>query len=679
MRARRALVPVLVAALVPIATATAQAPGPSALVDGTGGTARCLRATGAPGQLLLQAPEDRGYATDLRDGLDVTETLQLGRQVGCAEGASGGGRLVVAAPVTVDGTTAIRVVTRPGGDPVTLALPKGRFVSALQVVAGPDGSAAVGWLETRLTRRGLPTRIRVARAAPGAAPDAPVTVGAPTSDPGSLAHGSSSFDLAVAPDGAVLAALSKPSARRPRTTDGLQSFGRLSLLRAEAGAPFGPAAVLGRGSAPDLDVAADGSTLLTAADGGAAEVWAGPADGSLKPVAVVRGAPAAGTKVPPELEVPSYAGDPAVAAAPGGSGVLVFRTGFQDLGAVVLDAGSRPRRPQVRPGPAAPPEPASGGDSASVGVGDTPAPFRIIEEASTRPALLLAPDGRFVAGLPGEVEGRPSPTLAASGSLAAGMGPLRRLASPTRATTGLVATPGPDGTPAIAVADEASSPFTFSKRPFGVLTLSAPSPTPAASASAPAASVVLPRALSVGKGEPVRVEVRCAAACDARVDARAPVTARTGDRLRAAGHAVFSVFVGDSKRGSGIERARVRVLVSAPGGLATRTLTRTVVVRHRPGLRPPRLTQVQVRRRGDEVRVTFHAAPVPPGYRFLLYGLSRRRSVEPVFARARRVGGDRYAARLTLPAAPRALQLFGASDLSPGVGFVQRKLRLPPA
>src|SRR4051812_42492721 len=95
----RALVIALAAALLAPAT-TSAAPLAELPFQTVPDGVSCVRATGAPGELVAWAPEGARFARATPAGLTATTTAALGALTGCPEGAAqANGAGVVAGPV----------------------------------------------------------------------------------------------------------------------------------------------------------------------------------------------------------------------------------------------------------------------------------------------------------------------------------------------------------------------------------------------------------------------------------------------------------------------------------------------------------------------------------------------------------------------------------------------------
>lgn len=224
-------------------TARALAPGAAVPTGGPDAGAQCLRATGAPGGTLLQAPAGRDFATDVRAAGALRGTVRLGAQTACADGAEGGGRLLVVAPVAVrrGRGQALRAAFGPGAPVRTLAQagPRTSF-DEVHVAVGPGGQAAVAWVE--VTRTGglldsdRATRVvRVARASAGA-PLGPAELVAP---PNRVVDEQAEEQLALGLDAAGTLSLVTAEPRAPIGARGsrIEGLHRLLVRTAPDGAP----------------------------------------------------------------------------------------------------------------------------------------------------------------------------------------------------------------------------------------------------------------------------------------------------------------------------------------------------------------------------------------------------------------------------------------------------------
>lgn len=633
--------------------------------------------------MLLQAPAARRYATDVRDGFAVTGTVRLGAQEACAEGAAGGGRLLVAAPVRRDGRSTVRAAFGPQAPVRTLARGlRGTSFEGLRVAVGPGGQAAVVWVEiARADAREIDgtvvRRIRLARAAAGGQLGAPATVGAPTSGPdfgGAVAQVALGFDAT----GALTVATAEP--RRPvRSAAGtIDDLHRLAVRTATDRASLSAPQVLDdrrQGPIdPELSVAADGSALLAAGSSADVSVWSRPAHGtalrrvlavqprfpeeSFSPLPADRASRVTSTSTPES---------PAVVAGPEETGAVAWRTRDGAVTAVTLG----PRAAVGAPRTVLPRQP-GGKVLDSPDAETSPTPHPIAEEAYQSLSLALAADGRLALGASERLSGVTPTGYGAVGTLAAGLRPARRLTGPARTETSVAALLDAAGAPQVAVADEDGDLFDATLRPHGRLRSTAAVADPAAGAKAPAASLVGPRHVTVRGGRPFPLRVRCAGACDIRADVAGSVIV-AGDSLAHAGTAVLRLANGDASGDGAGDRIRVHLRVSAPAALTASTLRGTLLLRRLPRLPAPRLTAVRARRAGSTAIVTFSAPAGLRGYK--LFGSTGDPSLPPSVP-ARALGRDTY--RVDVPLRPRTrVVLLTGSDADPGHAELRRAVPVP--
>src|SRR4051812_13987273 len=150
------------------------------------GVATCLRATGAPGELVRQTAHAIQFETASPSGLTPGATLAAGGINGCADAATwaGGGGVVAFAVVSEreDETWARAYVREPGqgwGQSVDVVPPEdSAFTSAIATAASERGDALVALSSVTSDRR---ANVRVARRLPGGAFAAPETLHSRTS------------------------------------------------------------------------------------------------------------------------------------------------------------------------------------------------------------------------------------------------------------------------------------------------------------------------------------------------------------------------------------------------------------------------------------------------------------------------------------------------------------------
>jgi hypothetical protein len=254
----RPLVAALAAALLAPATASAAPFAELPFVTIPGGTS-CVRATGAPGELVAWTPEGASFLRATSSGLTREPAAALGEPDSCPTAATQpNGAGVVAASVSGAVAVALREPGNAWGTPAKLVVPSTTAVSDLTTAVSERGDAVVVWTEMNFERRDLLTRIRVARRPAGGAFGAAQTLMSSDS-PGF----SASVDAGVAADGTAIVLWS-------HTAGGPTSYHAIAdAAIAAPGAPFGAGqrltASLGDGLA--LAVATDGRALAAFGEG----------------------------------------------------------------------------------------------------------------------------------------------------------------------------------------------------------------------------------------------------------------------------------------------------------------------------------------------------------------------------------------------------------------------------
>jgi hypothetical protein len=473
-----------------------------------GSPASCLRATGAPGELALLGPQGRAGATDLWlagvHGASRGPRIAMPLQARCADFASApnGAAVLVVAAQRRAGAAALRllVATRePGGvfgPLVEIARPAEQDL-AVSAAVNARGDAVVVWQEAG-TDTSTPVvaeriAVHVVRRAAGSGFGAVETLAAPyrVDSPALRRPLSAGIDAA----GAATAAWVEGRAARVRTAS------------AAPGAPFGPATTLpGRdpGEHLSLAVAADGRALLVGALAGR--------------LAVFERAPGATAFAPVTLPGPTVrraGGGAAIGLADSGAALVAWRDWPEFGGAV----GATWRAPG---GGFATPVVLARSDIEGDAFGVTQPEIQVLGgvalEDRRGPSAVLAPDGRgavaWVSAGPGVT---PAPVAhVATGDIARGFVP-QRLGGRVRSAHAAVALLGTDGAPGAAWVDADDRPFLPRA---GRLHVALPGAVPAPVPATPGVSLRVPRHAALYRAQPLRVRIRCAAACDTRVTAR---------------------------------------------------------------------------------------------------------------------------------------------------------------
>ena len=560
--------------------------------------------------------------------------VRLGLLTDCPVVAEAGGAAVVAAPVVMPGRAGaieLRVAVRdPGGSfsgPVPLQ--RGDLGLAVQAVAiAPSGAAVVAWIQRRGGDR---ARVIAFRRAPGGSfgPVEPLTPW----------RKDDLFEDAIAvaaitPDGRATVAWTRAAGR----------FGggaAVETVTAAAGERFGGAQRLAtrvtQADGPALAVARDGWALLAFTGDEETRVFERPPGASaFRPAARFE-------------RVPNGEGEPAVAVRDGGGGVVAWRSTFEHgVAATVRPAAGAFAKPRTAAADGGDPGGFSVATAVFVALPDESGPFAPVDQHGGRLRLALADGGEVVLSWLDErrlgVDHIRAPR-AAVGTLDGGLGPAERLGGTVRMANGAAPLRLEDGRAAVAWTDNLSSsqlidfPRAAGRRHVAIAGAPAPAGQPP-----PATRVTVPRGQRLYRDEPLRVSVRCAAACDLRAVARrrrAGVVARGDGRLRGAGRALLRLYPGPGPErpwANGPFTAVVRV--SAPGASqVARTVARLRVT---PRRAPPfaRPHGVVARRRGGRVVVTWSTAIRA---RRVFYDVSGRRT------RAQRLRASEFPLLRTVP------------------------------
>jgi hypothetical protein len=262
--------------------------------------AGCMRATGMPGEIVSWTPIGARMLHATPAGFTAPTMLNLGTPRGCPVAAAQPNGAGVVAVATAG---AISVVLRePGASwaaPATLAVPEEADVEGLATAVSERGDAVVIWNELTFDRRGISTRVRVAKRLAGAAFGAPQTLTSSDAPPFGSAVG-----VGVAADGTAIAGFMHVIGSE-RT---FRSVADVAI--AAPGAPFGAGQRLTSTafSGFALKVSADGRALAAFGDGGRVRIAERAPGGAFGPAQTV------GTGLAPQLTVALGSGAEAVVA-----------------------------------------------------------------------------------------------------------------------------------------------------------------------------------------------------------------------------------------------------------------------------------------------------------------------------------------------------------------------------
>jgi hypothetical protein len=636
-----------------------------------GNVATCLHATGAEGGLAALGPLGRrAVPLDvLAAGTGrpaVRARVRFPIVFDCPAIHEAGGAGVAAAPAVRPGTHSVemRAAVRDPGGGFGTPLPLGRApVGSIRfaAAAGGRGDAIVAWIEERRRQLGTSERLVVARRAPHAPFGAvqPLTPWLPAAATGSPA-------VSIDSGGRATVVWAQPNPR----SDGVSA---VKAASAPAGEGFGPAQVLTRGVSfverLTLVTAPGGAALLAHDGGGEVRLYE-------------RAASAAGFGPSRRLGSPdpltvAEATDPAVALRDDGAAVVAWRQGESLPGVRAMTRG---------PGGAF-------GAEVEVAPGDDEFPFGrgFVAYGVVRNYDRAEPPGD-TAGLQAALSGTgrvslawtapralpdvPYGALGAAGSLQDGFGAPVVLGSATRGAGGVAALSLPGGEPAVAWADNLAQADAIGIGDLepaaggGRIHVARADAAAAAPAPVPRASLRASRLQRLFTDQPIRVAVRCAAACDVRAFIRQGATT--------VGAGAEASFPGGRRRTLGLRQSgfgstvlprrpglvTVRARISAPGSAATRTIRLRVRLAHRRTLPVPPPLGARAVRRGRSILVSWHTAFPARQVRFVVVPTARKAFSDlGAYAFVNGRGRTRFRVRLR-PKRPDAVRrlVLSASD-----------------
>ncbi len=661
MRRLALLAAVIVAVLAPSVSSAAWTETATYDVPG-GGIADCLRAAG-PQQLALLGSLGRiSTPIDLLelqgDRLAPLASSTLGWLPYCPEIATADAAPPLAAGIVLLPRgrgrfgTVLRVATL-GEAPQTLR-PAGGTPS---VATAPGGAAIVAWIKRRLGQD--KARVMVAiRPSAGAPFGAPAAVDGRPADHRRVVAGI---------DAAGRAVVAWPTAS-PRNF--LQETVHVAV--ADANGRFGPPRALTRmrGWSLALAVAPDGRALLAGMGNDGLHAYERlPAQADF-------------TRVPLP-SVPSV-WDLAVALNPDGGAVIAYRTDPWSTAALVRPAGGTFRE---------------GADITVRRVGN----FGPIESASASPlvsslgthaeppddtagqdlAVALTPSGRMLMTWVQDGEGeRAASAYVARGTLTDGFGAPSRVGGACRSATAARPLLFDDDILGVAWADDAR----VDTRQGGLRRLGggrahvardlAPGGPPTSAPAAPRMSARLVGPTALRAAEPLRVRVRCEAACDVRAVAVARMLPQpwwssleqrggarqvleASDALPAGGETMLRLDPGNGSNAAGVRgfpRTPIVVLGCTPGNAVAERLELPAPRALPPG-RIPSIAGLAARRRGDLVRATWRTTAPARRIRFTAYLMLAGGVREPIVAHVAGRGRTRFAATLHVPHGRQATRM----------------------
>jgi hypothetical protein len=523
---------------------------------------RCVRATGAPGELVRWAPEGAEFLQATRSGFGAPTRIALGDGPGdCPIATAQPSGAAVLVDQLYDGVgVAVRAPGGAWGPSRLIARPERAVIEDPTAAVSPSGDAVVAWVESRLQGDDLAARVVVARIPAGGAPGTPIELLPLTR----YRSGTPKVRVGIQGDGTIVALFSRDAHEKK------DRFHEIAFAATAApGAAFGPAQRLSSKLDEELSltVAPDGRALAIVGEPGHTHVMERPPGGTFAPVADLG-------------YTEELFGPEAIALAPDGAAIVAW----QDLGDDQVMAIRRDR-----PGPFGRPERVGAPPQDPYGVelafsaGGAPSDLE-----GRGPAAAFAGDGRPVLTWgQGESLGKlawvPATVTTFPGAVQALSGPLRDADSIAPVILA-------DGTPAVAWSDV--SVGGDSQLHLAIEGVPAP-------AEPPAPQVEFGRAEQIPHG--LAVPFRCSDACDVR----ATVPGGEGGRrsLRAAGSGRLKIVPEfDPIALRRPDSVPVQVLSGAPGAhtAATRTITAKLRV---PKL--PRLLGLKAVRRGKVVAVSW--------------------------------------------------------------------------
>jgi hypothetical protein len=516
------------------------------------GAARCLRATGVPGELLRWAPDGAEVLQATRSGFGAPLHVVLGDAPDLcplvATQPSGAG-LIEQEPYQGGAQVAVR---DPGGGWHSETVPDlaGGSGGAIAAAVSERGDAAIAWV-THAPDGGAPQHLLITRRPAGGAFGAPVELKVP--------GGSDAPDaeLGMQADGTIDALAYRA--------------GRLVAVTAAPGAPFGAPLLLTTDlqDAPRLAVAPDGRALARVpACGARTRILERPPAGAFAPVGTIK------------LADPFFGGL-ALALRPDGGAIVTYRDYDGQVLALRRDRPGGFGPPQKvgprPPQPSAPDAPIDGGGAPSDAEGRD---MKVTFASDGRPVLTWAPSR--TAGL----------VNWADAAVTRFGGGVQMLGSPLRDADGIAPVMLADGTPAAVWSDV--SPGSGPHLHLAVEN-APPAPEP------PAPEIRLGRVEQHGRT--LALPFRCSAACDVR----AVVPGGSGGRrsLPAAGSGRLIVDANvEPIVLTRPDSVRMQVVSGAAGARTARTdlLTARLKV---PRL--PRVLGLRALRHGKRVVVTWRA------------------------------------------------------------------------
>ncbi len=511
--------------------------------------ARCLRATGVPGELMRWARDGVEVFQATRSGFGPPTHVVLGEAPGVCPAVAtqpSGAALII--QDRSEGGLAIAVRDPGGGfQTVMVAQPEGS-IGEVDAAVSPRGDAVIGWVAQQPDGTG-PYRLLITRRPAGGTFGAPVELTlAGREDP----HA----ELGMQSDGTIVALVHHAA--------------RLDAVTAAPGAPFGPPQLMTTDleGTPRLVVAPDGRALAFVPESDVrSRVFERPPGGAFAPVATVKFADTLFSGI-------------ALALRPDGGAIVAYRDFDAQVFALRRDRlGGFSVPEKVGPRPILP-----FGAKLAAGPEDLPG-----DDAGRQLHAEFATDGRPVlTWSPWHTSGLLSWADAAVTTFD---GPVQALGGPLRDADSITPVILADGTPGVVWSDVSAG-----GDPHLHLAIEGAATAP----DPPAPRIRLGRVEQLRAG--LALPFRCSAACDVR--ASVPGGADGRHSLRAAGSGRLTI----KPVGEGIVLRRpdsvpVQVLTGASGA---RIAGRVTLTAHLRFPRLPRMLGLKAVRRGKRVVVTWH-------------------------------------------------------------------------
>jgi len=617
------------------------------------GRASCLRATGAPGELVRSTREGLRFMTASPAGIADAGELKLdGDPLGCPAVASQpNGAGVLAVPSRFQLQVAVR---EPGGtwSPLAALDDADELGGPLAAAVSDRGDAVVAWVRTRDGR--IPVhRLVVARRTAGG-PFGPPQVVATLRTP----SGPPPLQVGISASGEALVAWSVPPRIDPDSLALDDRPGSVDVAVAGPQARFAVTHGVAQSSqlsAPALAVARDGRALLAAFDG--------------ESVRVAQRAPGQpfGVAAPVARAADALSIQPGVALGPGGAAVVAWSGRAQGGAGVVTrpDAGAFGAPVTITR-----PRSLHGSDTVLLAV------LRLFAGALGGALASLSDDVSVNTTATITADGR---ALITSGGAGGDLGlPVLRAASlpvagghlDAQAVSGTLRDPG-QNTP-VTLADGRTAVAWADNRPGlleggGRLHLALEGVSPAADPPRPTITVGRPLRTTLRAKDALQLPVRCSAACEiSAYETRSGAFARL--ELSKAGAGTLEIGGILEPPLAPLHRGPVRIhlLYGGPGAKHSSTKVVTLRLRRPAGPRLPEVRDLRARRHGTRIEVSWRTdIPADPGD-FAVIG-TRTRSLDelPIALTLGEDDRKRTRFRLTLARTDRVRFVTVVSDAEP--------------